>query len=60
MRASLSMPSLSASSRSIVLRLLRWDWMMAFDSALITKRGDTPDKPSSGAFSLLRTRSASE
>ena len=50
MRASDSIASLSASSTSIVVRLFAFDWMIAFESALMTKRGDTPARPSSGAL----------
>ncbi|MNT80974.1 hypothetical protein D3C72_2205110 [compost metagenome] len=56
MRASLSMPSFRASSTSMVDRLLRWAPMMACDKALMTKRGDTPARPSSGDLSCSRKR----
>ena len=43
-----SMASLSAMSTSMVVRLFACDWMIALESALMTKRGETPDSPSSG------------
>ena len=48
MRASFSIASLSASSSSMLVRLCVLLRVMAFESALITKRGLTPVRPSSG------------
>jgi hypothetical protein len=37
----------------MVVRLFALDWMMALESALITKRGDTPARPSSGFLARI-------
>ena len=55
-----SIASLRAISTSMVVRLFACDWMMAFESALITKRGDTPARPSSGFFCRILSASVAE
>jgi hypothetical protein len=57
MRASDSMASLMASSTSMVVRLETLLRTMALERALMTKRGLTPDRPSSGCS--VRSRSIS-
>ena len=53
-RASLSMASLIASSSSMLVRLRELPRVMAVDSALMTNRGLTPERPSSGASDFSR------